>query len=100
MNERCFDTLEKFLVEELSARFETRVVVDVRMKMFKLKMQANLAFDVFSLVGGGDTNVFYSEELLPFLTEWVRKQSSKDLLTNIKEVDDFKFLEIFVKWAL
>lgn len=98
MNERCFEFLEKFLVDELCEKFEVKIIADLRVRIHRMKINAGVAFDVFTLVGG-DANTFYSEGLQPFLVDWVGKYTGSGSIMNIKAVD-FHFLEIFVKWAM
>ncbi|KAL4485424.1 hypothetical protein ABPG72_008292 [Tetrahymena utriculariae] len=94
LNERFFDHLQKFLLEELKET-DSKSILDLQIRISKLRIRAGVTYNFFQIINE-DSETFFAN-LFPFLSSWIQKY-------NLTQMDskalDFKFLEIFLKLCL
>ncbi|KAL4438315.1 hypothetical protein ABPG74_009738 [Tetrahymena malaccensis] len=94
LNERFFDHLQKFLLEELKET-DSKSILDLQIRISKLRIRAGVTYNFFSIINE-DSETFFAN-IFPFLSSWIQKYN----LTQMdSKAQDFKFLEIFLKLCL
>ncbi|EAR84949.1 endo-1,4-beta-xylanase xylA, putative (macronuclear) [Tetrahymena thermophila SB210] len=94
LNDRFFDHLQKFLLEELKET-DSKSILDLQIRISKLRIRAGVTYNFFQIINE-DSETFFSN-IFPFLSNWIQKYN----LTQMdSKAQDFKFLEIFIKLCL